>query len=49
MEEIENYLNDNFAQQVSVVKRPRDYYHIQLQFRLEKLQIVIANTLSIIK
>ena len=32
-----------------VVKRPEDYYHINVNFKLNKLEVVIANTLAIIK
>jgi hypothetical protein len=37
LEEIEKYLNDNFGQEVKSIERPKDYHHIQLNFRLKKL------------
>lgn len=47
--EIENYLNDNFGQEVSIVRRPEDYYYIKVGFKLKKFEVSIANTSSIFK
>lgn len=34
---------------MSIVKRPVDYYHMKIGFRMQTLEVVIANTLAIIK
>jgi hypothetical protein len=46
---IESYLNSNFGQEVSVVKRPADYHYVKIAFRLARLEVVIANNLAFIK
>ena len=49
MKEVENYLNNNFGQDIPLIKRPKEFYYINLSLRLQKLELVIANTLSILK
>ena len=43
MEEIEKFLNDNFAQQVTVVKRPIDFFHMRVNLFIKNLEISISN------
>jgi hypothetical protein len=47
MKEVEKYLDSNFGQENSFIKRPKDYYYIQVSFRMEKLEIIIANTMHV--
>lgn len=42
-EEIERFVHDNFGAPVIIVQRPVDFYYIQVNFVLKKLEIVIAN------
>ena len=43
IEEIEKFVIDNFDAPVITVKRPPEFYYIQVNFVLKKLEIVIAN------
>jgi hypothetical protein len=42
-------LNENFSEEVKIIKRPESYHYINVNFKLTKLEVIIANTRSIIK
>lgn len=44
MKQIENFMKDNFGSEISIVKRPEDFFYIKVNFNLKVLNVAIANT-----
>lgn len=49
LKDVETYLNENFGQETPAIKRPEEYHYIKVRFKLQRLEVVIANRLAIMK